>query len=147
MNVKKKTRKRENGKTRTPSQPSPNTEMSDKPFILAVDRNRRNLELLTQFLEREGYQTCCAANLEEFDKVLEGSENINLALVDLSGFDKRIWGRCERLRNEEIPFLIFSPRQSTAIQQESLAHGARSVLVKPLVVRELMGLIRSLLEV
>ena len=32
--------------------------------ILAVDRNHRNLELLSQFWEREGYQTRPAATLE-----------------------------------------------------------------------------------
>jgi CheY-like chemotaxis protein len=36
--------------------------------ILAVDRNHRNLELLSQFLEREAYQTRMAATLEEFDQ-------------------------------------------------------------------------------
>ena len=41
---------------------------------------------------------------------------------------------------------MISPKQSAAIQQASLTHGARGVLIKPLVVRELLGLIRSLLE-
>jgi CheY-like chemotaxis protein len=36
--------------------------------ILAVDRDHRNLELLSQFLEREAYQTRMAATLEEFDQ-------------------------------------------------------------------------------
>jgi DNA-binding response OmpR family regulator len=114
--------------------------------ILAVDRNHRNLELLSQFLEREGYQTRPAATLEEFDQALAEANGIGLALVDIAGFDRAIWERCEELRHHKIPFLVLSPRQSAAIQQASLTHGARGVLIKPLVVRELLGLIRSLLE-
>ena len=114
--------------------------------ILAVDRNHRNLELLSQFLEREGYQTRPAATLEEFDQALAEAIGIGLALVDIAGFDRAIWERCEELRHHKIPFLVISPKQSAAIQQASLTHGARGVLIKPLVVRELLGLIHSLLD-
>jgi DNA-binding response OmpR family regulator len=120
--------------------------MKATSVILAVDRNHRNLELLSQFLGREGYQTHTASTLEEFDQVLGGDDNIGLALVDIVGFDHGIWERCEGLRHHRIPFLVLSPKQSAAIQQESLTHGARGVLIKPLVVKELLGLIHSLLE-
>jgi DNA-binding response OmpR family regulator len=115
-------------------------------MILAVDRNHRNLELLDQFLGREGFQIRPAATLEEFDQALAEANGIGLALVDIAGFDRTIWERCEGLRHHKIPFLVLSPRQSAAIQQASLTHGARGVLIKPLVARELLGLIRSLLE-
>jgi DNA-binding response OmpR family regulator len=114
--------------------------------ILAVDRNHRNLELLSQFLGRAGYETRTAATLEEFDRVLAEADGIGLALVDIAGFDRTIWERCEGLRHHKIPFLVLSPRQSAAIQQVSLTHGARGVLIKPLIVKDLLGLIRSLLE-
>jgi DNA-binding response OmpR family regulator len=120
--------------------------MNVRPVILGVDRNHRNLELLSQFLEREGYQTRTAATLEEIDRVLAGANSIGLALVDIAGFDRAIWERCEGLRHHKIPFLVLSPRQSAAIQQTSLSHGARGVLIKPLIVKELLGLVRSLLE-
>jgi len=44
--------------------------MADKPLILAVNHNRRNLELLAQFLDGEGYQTLPVASLEEYDQAL-----------------------------------------------------------------------------
>ena len=119
--------------------------MKAKPLILTVDRNRRNLELLAQFLGKEGYQSLGATTLEEFEQALTSSVNIKLVLVDIAGFDRNIWNLCERLRNEQIPFLVISPRQSAAIQQESLAHGAQSMLVKPLVIKELMRFILSVL--
>jgi DNA-binding response OmpR family regulator len=120
--------------------------MKATPMILAVDRNRRNLELLDQFLGREGYQVRAAVNLEEFDQALAGANDLGLALVDIAGFDRGIWERCEGLRHHKIPFLVLSPRQSAAIHQASVTHGASGVLVKPLMVKELLGLIRSLLE-
>jgi hypothetical protein len=40
-----------------------------------------------------------------------------LALVDITGFDRTIWERCEGLRHHKIPFLVLSPRQSASIQQ------------------------------
>jgi DNA-binding response OmpR family regulator len=120
--------------------------MNARPVILAVDRNRRNLELLSQFLEKEGYQTRAVVSPEEFDQALAESPDINIALVDVSGFDRSIWERCEGLRHGRIPFVVLSPKHSAAIQQASLTSGARGVLVKPLVARELLGIIRNLLE-
>ena len=120
--------------------------MKAMPVILAVDHNSRNLELLSQFLGREGYQTRTAVDLQEFDQALAEADGIDLALVDIAGFDRSIWERCEALRHHKIPFLVLSPRQSTAIQQASLTHGAHGVLIKPLTVKDLLGLICSLLK-
>ena len=120
--------------------------MKATPVVLAVDHNRRNLELLDQFLGREGYQTRMVTGLEEFDRALAEPDEIALALVDIAGFDRRIWERCEALRHHKIPFLVLSPRQSAAIQQASLTHGAHGVLVKPLTVKDLMSLICRLLQ-
>ena len=62
--------------------------MKAMPVILAVDHNSRNLELLSQFLGREGYQTRTAADLQEFDQALAEADGIELALVDIAGFDR-----------------------------------------------------------
>lgn len=119
--------------------------MKENPLILAVDRNQRNLELLAQFLGKEGYQVLNVSSLEAFEQALTNLQDIDVAMVDISGFDRRIWDGCQRLREEKIPFFVLSPKQSTALQNESLAHGARSVLIKPLVVKELLGIIHSLI--
>ena len=114
-------------------------------MILVVDRTQRNLELLVQFLSQHGYRTLTGANLEELDQILAAPQRIALALVDIGGFDRRIWLRCERLLERQVPFLVLAHRQSATIQQESLVHGARGVLVKPLTIQTLLGSIRSLL--
>ena len=117
--------------------------MKDNPLLLAVDRNYRNLELLAEFLGKEGYQVLTSSSIEEFQQALIRSPEINLALVDIAGFDRRIWELCDRLRIENIPFFVISPKLSIAIQQESLTHGARSMLVKPLLIREILGLLAA----
>lgn len=119
--------------------------MQQKPLLLTVDSNRRNLELLARFLGKEGYQSLGVTSLEEFEKALHRSNEIKLVLVDVSSFNSQIWRLCERLRDEQIPFIIISPRQNTVIQQQSLTHGACIMLVKPLVVKELLRFVRSLL--
>jgi len=118
--------------------------MHGKPIILNVSSNRRNLELLAQLLEREGYQAHSVESLEALDQLLSGAEKVSLALVDLTDFDKSIWDRCERLRNAKIPFLVISPQQSANVQRQTLAQGARGMLVKPLVMKEFLQLIRGL---
>lgn len=121
-------------------------EVETQPSILVVDRNQRNLELLAQFLDQAGYQVLAAQELDESGRVLDAHAEISLSLINLSGFDRRIWDLCEQVRTEGMPLLVISPKQSVAIEMESLAHGARGVLTKPLVVRELLALIQRLLE-
>ncbi len=119
--------------------------MDTSPTILALNRNPRNLELLTQFLGKRGLLVVGVTTLEEFARAVD-EKPISVALVDITGFDSTIWEHCERLRARDIPFLILSPRQSAALQQEGLARGARGVLVKPLVSEELVRLINSMLK-
>ncbi len=122
--------------------------MSEQPTqqLLVVGSNLRNLELLERFLTGLGYATVRTANMEILDQVLDQDHKLDLALVDISGFDQAIWSRCARLHTANIPLLIISPRQSAAIQQESAIHGAHGLLVKPLVMRELSTLIQRLLD-
>lgn len=120
--------------------------MTSKPLIVTVDCNRRNLEILAQFLNKAGYNSLGVSGLEEFEQVLtQRADDIKLVLVDISGFDSSIWQLCQRLRTLDIAFLIVSPRHSASMAQTSLNYGARSMLVKPLVIKELLGSIRSLL--
>ncbi len=120
--------------------------MANKRAVLALDRNLRNLELLAQFLAKQGYKVESVSTLEEFDQTLAEPETIGVALVDISGFDRSIWQYCEKLHELKIPFLVLSPKQSSAIRQESFARGAQSMLVKPLVVKELLAILRTILR-
>ncbi|MFC2003956.1 response regulator [Chloroflexota bacterium] len=116
-----------------------------KTTILSVGSNRANLELLSQQLVKEGYETLSAASLEELDNSIQKKKDIALALIDLSGFDENIWERCEALRKAKIPFIVISPQRSPLIQKDSMKHGASGLLVKPLGIKELLEYIHTLL--
>jgi CheY-like chemotaxis protein len=116
-----------------------------KPIILSVDSNQTNLELLSQQLLKEDYETLTASSLEELDEVIGRKENIKLSLIDLSGFDQRIWERCSELHKAKIPYIVIAPQRSPAIQRDSMKYGASSLLVKPVGTKELMEYIHTLL--
>ena len=120
--------------------------MQAEPLILTVERNLRNLELLNKFLTDNGFRTRSASSMEELDAALQQDEPAALALVDLAGFGKDIWERCDQMRQSAIPFLVISPAAVPRAQQAGLDHGASGVLVKPLVVKELVGMIQNLMR-
>lgn len=115
--------------------------------ILVVDRNPRNLELLMQALAGHGFQTLCAPDLAHFDELLAHPETIELALVDIDGFDAGIWERCQRLRERKVGVLVLVKRRTMPfVQVESARCGARAVLPKPLSPRQLTQMVQDLME-
>ncbi len=114
--------------------------------ILAVSSNSRNLVLLRQILEEAGYEVVAVASLDEFDRLVLRGQELDLALVDITGFDQAIWSRCEKLRENDVPLLLIGARSGAALEQVGKKVGAASVLVKPLAVKELVGLIRYLVQ-
>jgi DNA-binding NtrC family response regulator len=119
--------------------------VSAKAVILVVDSDRSNLELLSQQLDREGYGTVEGASLDELDQTIQGKARIALSLIDISGFDQRIWERCEALVKSGTPFIVISPRRSPAVQRESMKCGASGLLTKPLSFTDLMECVRTVL--
>jgi DNA-binding response OmpR family regulator len=121
------------------------TALAKKPVILVANTSQADLELLSQQLVKEGYDTVSAASLEEIESTIQEKRNIALALIDLSGFDQRIWERCEALCKAKIPFIVISPQRSPLVQRNSMKHGASGLLVKPLGIKELTEYIHTLL--
>lgn len=117
----------------------------ENPAVLIVDANRSELETLAKELEEEGFVTFGASSLDEMDSAIEGQENINLALIDIAGFDKSIWEHCDQLHEAKIPFIVIAPQRSPGIQRDSLKHGANGLLVKPLGIKELLEHIHAAL--
>ena len=118
---------------------------SHPPRVLAVGMNARNLEILGAFLEARGCSSITAQGLSALDETLKTESDIALALVDITDFGNDIWLRCREIHEKGIRLLVISPRPSTQIQARSAQHGARNMLVKPLVMQELTALIRALL--
>lgn len=117
-----------------------------EPYVVVLSSLTRNTELLVEFLRRQGYAAQGATDLSDLDRLLDEGAAISLALLDISGLNTGLWSRCERLQALGIPFLIISPRQSAVVERESLVHGARGTLTKPLVMRELAALVKALLK-
>jgi DNA-binding response OmpR family regulator len=116
-----------------------------KPVILIVDTNRSNLEMLSQELGQEGFETTVAASLDELDQAIRGKQKYALAVIDLSGFDEAIWERCDPLHEVKVPFIIIAPQRSQITQRESMKHGAGGVLVKPVSNKDLIEHIHTML--
>ena len=77
-----------------------------KTEVLLVSRNRQNVRLVQETLLQEGYAVWIATSVEEFAERLEMDRRIGMALVDLTGFDARIWPLCEGLRDASTPLLM-----------------------------------------
>jgi DNA-binding response OmpR family regulator len=114
--------------------------------ILIIGTNPRNLELLAQFLGKEGYDTRSATTLDQFAEIIGSEEPMGLALVDIAGFDRSIWQHCENCTNVGIPLLLISPPPPPNPKVQALSTGARDVLFKPLVLKELMYLVKTMIR-
>jgi len=120
------------------------TALAKKPVIVVANSNQADLGQLSQQLVKEGYDTLGAASLEQLDERIQKSKKIDLVLIDLSGFDQRIWERCDTLRRAKTPYIVISPQRSPLIQRESMKHGASCLLVKPLGIKDLLEYIYTL---
>jgi DNA-binding response OmpR family regulator len=121
--------------------------MPKNPTILVLNRNQRNLGILNQILGAEGYEMVGSQDLEALDRELQTrQQDINLVLMDITGFNRSVWDSCERLRSANIPFLVLSPQHHHAVEKQGLIYGAKGVIVKPLAVKELLHLIETLIQ-
>ena len=114
--------------------------------ILLVSRNPQIVRLVDTTVQLEGYAVAIATSVVVFAKRVEADDRIGLALVDLTGFDARIWPMCDRLREGSTPLLMLAARKNPAIEMTGRSHGANSVLGKPVGVRDLVNLIKVMLE-
>jgi len=113
--------------------------------ILVVAEHEKNLQLLADFLEEQGYDPRAASTIGEIDRILQEELPIDMSLIDVTGFGQSIWDRCERLRTRGIPFFIISPKKSGRTEQRSLSEGARDTLTKPLDKGRLLKLVEIVL--
>lgn len=116
--------------------------------ILLVDRNQRNVELLSEFLRDAGYATVGASSLQELDTLLErlGHSSIVFGVIDIGGFGAEVWERCKHLYETGVAFVVVAKLQTSdaaaALVGRSGRAGARHVLTKPLRKEHLLTLIK-----
>ncbi len=116
---------------------------------MIVGHNPRNIELLEQFLHKENFKTTSATTLDAFKKIFaDGVESRfpRSALIDIAGFNPLIWGPIEDLRARGIPFLLISAgnENRSIMQGEGAKHGAAGVLTKPLIIKDLLSVIKNM---
>lgn len=113
--------------------------------ILILSKLPKNIELISEIFKKEGFSSLSATSYEELDKFLLDA-SFDLALLDIAGFDNKIFSYCEKLNKLGKAFFIISPFKNPKIDNEGVKKGAKGVLVKPLVIKELTELIKAMLQ-
>ncbi|WP_038041190.1 response regulator [Thermodesulfobacterium hveragerdense] len=113
--------------------------------ILIISKLTKNVELMADFLQKQGYNTIKAYSYKDLDKILI-DPHFDIAFLDIAGYDKNIWDYCKKLKLLNKPFYVLSSCNNPKIKEESLTRGAKGVIVKPIVIKEFLAIIQSLLR-
>lgn len=127
----------------SPARPIP---ADDAPHLLIVDDDRRIRDLLSRFLASEGYRVTTADNAADARAKLQGL-HFDLLILDVmmpgeSGFEL-----AKALRQtSEVPILMLTARDESAMRIEGLEIGADDYVAKPFEPRELSLRIANILK-
>ena len=106
-----------------------------KLCILVVEDNQLNRELLRDWLEVEGYEVWCAADLKEsyevFSKRLPDAVLLDINLGKDDGLDLLAW-ILQKPQTREIPVIAVTAHALMAEQEQILKAGCRACLAKPI---------------
>jgi DNA-binding response OmpR family regulator len=115
--------------------------------ILAVDDEPNILEVITQRLERDGFEVRCAPDGETALELLESEEFagavLDIGLPGMDGFDVL---RALRAQGQALPVIMLTARGDEIDRVVGLELGADDYLVKPFSPRELVARLRALLR-
>jgi DNA-binding response OmpR family regulator len=122
--------------------------MSDTPYILIVDDEWMNRELLNAYLKIGGYRVGEANSGEKaLEMIAEEAPALVMLDVHLSGISG--FEVCRRLKDDAttraIPILMVTALDSPEDQQEAAAAGADGFVAKPFEMQTLLERIRSTL--
>lgn len=114
--------------------------------ILVVDDEPMVLEVVTTYLERDGYQVTTASNGAEAVAAISESRPdlvvLDVMLPEIDGFD--ILGRIRR--SSDTPVILLTARTEETDRVLGLELGADDYVVKPFSPRELAARVRSVLR-
>ncbi len=125
---------------------APSIPADDAPHLLIVDDDRRIRDLLSRFLASEGYRVTTADNAADARAKLHGL-HFDLLILDVmmpgeSGFEL-----AKSLRQtSEVPILMLTARDESAMRIEGLEIGADDYVAKPFEPRELSLRIANILK-
>jgi DNA-binding response OmpR family regulator len=116
------------------------------PHILVVDDDDHIRELVTLFLEREGFEVKQAADGVEALASME-REPADLVVLDIMMPSMDGWELCERLREQfDVPLLMLTAKGETSQKVRGFRLGADDYLVKPFDPEELAARVKALLK-
>jgi two-component system phosphate regulon response regulator OmpR len=132
----------------TPVEPPPPAD--DALHLLIVDDDRRIRQLLTRFLQGEGYRVTAAESAEDAYARLRGL-HFDLIVLDVmmpgqNGYEFAARIRAENSPLAEAPILMLTARTETADRVQGLEAGADDYMAKPFDPRELALRVASILR-
>lgn len=120
--------------------------MAEKQKILIVDDDASISELISLYLEKEMFDTRCAADGEEALQIFPEYQP-NLVILDLMlpGIDG--YEVCRRLRaSSQVPVIMLSAKGETFDKVLGLELGADDYMVKPFESKELVARVKAVLR-
>lgn len=120
--------------------------MKSEPHILIVDDNREIRDLVSRFLEKEGYRTSSAADGRAMRKVLKDGK-IDMVILDLMLPGEDGLSLCRELRVESnIPIIMLTAKGEEIDRIVGLEMGADDYVAKPFNTRELLARMKAVLR-
>lgn len=120
--------------------------MGDKNRILVVDDDQKLRDLLSRYLDEQGYEVEVAKDGEDMDRVLPGFSP-HLIVLDLMMPGEDGLSIARRLRaDSNMPIIILSAKGEEIDKIVGLEMGADDYLAKPFNPRELLARIQSVLR-
>jgi two-component system OmpR family response regulator len=115
--------------------------------ILVVDDDAAIRELVREYLNEHDFKVSMAETGAEMDKVLGGSEMVDLVILDLKLPDEDGLSIARRIRESlDLPIIILTGRKEEADRIMGLELGADDYVTKPFSQRELMARIKAVLR-
>lgn len=120
--------------------------MSDKQKILIVDDDRHIVELISLYVEKEGYETVCAYDGKEaLQKAAAEKPNLVMLDIMLPGMDG--YQVCTQMRKESnVPIIMLTAKGETFDKVLGLELGADDYIVKPFDPKELVARVKAVLR-
>lgn len=117
-----------------------------KHRVLVIEDDRKIVELVSLYLEREGYEVHSAYDgLEGLKKAREVAPDLVILDLMLPGLDG--FSVCHQLRDESgVPVIMLTARTTEQDKLEGLDTGADDYVTKPFSPRELMARVRAVLR-
>ncbi len=126
------------------------TLLEDKPTILVVDDELRNVKLLDTLLQMQGYQVALAYNGKEALSIMRKAD-IDLVLLDIMMPEMDGYEVCRRLKQDSatrlIPIVLVTALDDEKSKVQGIEAGADDFISKPFSRIELLSRVKSLVDV